>query len=124
MITEVTESELREEMQRDGVLWLSIYSPTCGPCRALAPTVERLAERYADRMTVVKLNASAFPAVHNRFGLYGVPTLILFKDGIEVARIVGARPESAIVEVIEPYLPAEGSIKTEHREPKLQRRAG
>ena len=68
----------------------------CQPCRALAPTIEAVAEKYAATATVVKLNVDDNPSVSQRFGIKGIPTLILFKNGREVDRMVGVQPKAEI----------------------------
>lgn len=71
---------------------LDLWAPWCGPCKALAPVLDRLAEDYAGRMTVVKFNVDTSPVIRERFGIRGIPTLLVFKGGVEVARSVGASP--------------------------------
>lgn len=72
---------------------VDFWSPTCGPCRAIAPQVEKLAQRHAGRLKVVKANTAQNPALRERFSLMGVPTLIMFVGGEEVDRVVGGYPQ-------------------------------
>lgn len=69
---------------------LDLWAPWCPPCRLIAPTVERSAERFAGRLKVAKLNVDESPATSQRFGVQGIPTLLILRDGREVARQVGA----------------------------------
>jgi thioredoxin 2 len=70
------------------------YSPTCGPCLAMHPIVERLAKRRAGELMVVRLNVDRLPQVGARFGIQGVPTFIVFNKGAERGRVSGAMPET------------------------------
>ncbi len=94
--SEVTKSELP--------VVVDFWAPWCGPCRALAPVIERLATRFAGRMKVCKLNTDESPETPGRFNIHGIPTLIVFKNGVEVDRIVGLMPEPALVSKLEAHL--------------------
>ena len=71
---------------------VDVWAPWCGPCRAVAPVVERLARDRAGRLKVVKVNADQAPGVSARLGIRSIPTLVLFTGGRELARTVGAPP--------------------------------
>ena len=73
---------------------VDFYSPTCGPCHAMHPVVERLAKRKAGDLMVVRLNVDRLPEVGARFGIQGVPTFIVFSRGAERGRVSGAMPET------------------------------
>jgi thioredoxin 1 len=66
------------------------WAPWCGPCRMMAPIFEELSTEYHDQMEFAKMNTDDNPSVPGRLGIQGIPTLIFFKDGREVNRIVGA----------------------------------
>jgi thioredoxin 1 len=68
---------------------VDFWAPWCGPCRMLAPVVEKLAQNYAGRVKFVKLNTDENPEIAGRYGITGIPCLILFKGGQEVDRFVG-----------------------------------
>lgn len=70
---------------------LDLWAPWCAPCRAVAPVLESLAPEYAGALTIAKLNVEEYPEVQKRLGVRGIPTLILFRDGKEVARLLGAK---------------------------------
>lgn len=80
---------------------LDLWAPWCGPCLALAPVVEQLAVDMAGRVRVAKLNIDENPATAQRFNVRSIPTLLIFKAGREVDRIVGGRPQSEIVQRLE-----------------------
>ena len=83
---------------------VDFWAAWCGPCRMIAPTVEELAEEYDGRLLVAKMDVDANPSTPGRLGIRGIPTLILFKNGEEVERLVGVRPKAALVEAIESHL--------------------
>lgn len=75
---------------------LDCWAAWCGPCRAIAPVIEELARDYAGRVVVGKLDVDANPVTAGRFGIRSIPTLLLFRGGQIVDRIVGALPRAAI----------------------------
>jgi thioredoxin len=85
---------------------VDFWAAWCAPCRMLAPTVEAVAEKYAGSAHVMKLNVDDNPSVSQRFGIKGIPTLILFKNGKEEERVVGATSESAISRMMDKHISA------------------
>jgi len=75
---------------------VDLWAPWCGPCRAVAPVLERLATDSAGSLRVVKVNVDQSPDVSARLGVQGIPTMVLFADGAEISRQVGALPADAI----------------------------
>jgi thioredoxin 1 len=80
---------------------VDFYSTTCGPCRMLAPTIKKLAEEYDGRAVVLKVNVDRLPQLAGRYGIQGVPSVLFFKDGKEVGRLVGLRPQGSYGEVLD-----------------------
>lgn len=72
---------------------VDFYATWCGPCKAIAPSLEQLSTEYAAKLKIVKLDIDQAPGVMEKFGVEGVPTLIIFKGGQEVERQVGAAPK-------------------------------
>lgn len=85
---------------------VDLWAPWCGPCRTVSPMVERLAATYAGRLKVVKVNVDEAPAISMRFGVQGIPTLVVLRDGQVVDRQTGAPPESALRTWVEQSLHA------------------
>jgi thioredoxin 2 len=80
---------------------LDVWAPWCVPCRGMEPVIEELARSLAGRVRVAKLNVDRAPETASRLRIQGVPTLIVFRHGHEVARMVGARPKAEILRALE-----------------------
>jgi thioredoxin len=80
---------------------VDFWAPWCGPCRMVAPVVEQLAGEYAGRLRTVKVNVDDSPAVAGRYGIQSIPTLVLFRQGKEVRRLIGVRPKAELEKVIQ-----------------------
>ena len=104
-VTEVSDSSFETDvLGSDQPVLVDFWAAWCAPCRMLAPTVEAVAEKYAGNARVVKLNVDDNPSVSQRYGIKGIPTLILFRDGKEVERVVGATSKESITRMIEKYV--------------------
>ena len=75
---------------------VDFWAPWCAPCRMVAPEVAQVAARQAGRWLVVKVNTEALPELGERFGIRSIPTMAVFRGGVEVARTAGARPAADI----------------------------
>ncbi|HSP62961.1 MAG TPA: thioredoxin [Pyrinomonadaceae bacterium] len=93
-------------LKSDRPVLVDFWAVWCQPCRALAPTIEAVAEKYASNARVVKLNVDDNPSVSQRYGIKGIPTLILFKNGKEEERVVGATSEQAISRMLDKHVGA------------------
>lgn len=79
---------------------VDFWAEWCGPCRALAPTIDELAAQYEGKIKVFKINVDENPGVPGKYRIRGIPTLLFFKDGQLVDQLVGAQPKGVIAEVI------------------------
>ena len=87
---------------------VDVWAPWCGPCRAVTPVVEQLARDRAGALKVVKVNADGAPGVSGRLSVRGIPTLLLFADGQERARVVGAQPAAVLTRWVDDHLAGSG----------------
>ncbi|MFI5047879.1 MAG: thioredoxin [Acidimicrobiia bacterium] len=83
---------------------VDLWAPWCGPCRMISPALEDVATRLRGRMKLVKVNVDDHPGVSARFGVQGIPTLLVFRDGALVDRSVGARGADELFGWIEPLV--------------------
>ena len=95
-----------DRLVRDSSLPLMVdfYSPSCGPCRMLAPVIDHIARNFAGRILVAKLDTSRHQMTAGKFNIRGVPTLLFFKQGRVVDQIVGAAPQAQIEQSIRALL--------------------
>jgi thioredoxin len=92
MITNITENNYKQEVEAHaGRVLIDFYTPTCPPCRAFAPTLEQIATEQADKLKVVKVDASVESELAAEFNIRAVPTFVLLDNGAKKAQITGAR---------------------------------
>jgi thioredoxin 1 len=104
-VSKVTDQNFESEVMRSEKPVLLDFTATwCGPCKALAPIVEDVAKEYEGKLKVGKLDIDDSPGVASRFGIRGVPTVIVFKNGKEVARQVGLVPKPRLVALFQDHL--------------------
>lgn len=85
---------------------VDFWAEWCGPCRMIAAVLEKLADEYAESLKIAKLDVDHNPQVSMKFGVQSIPTMILFKDGHEVERIIGYVPKERLLSKIKPFLGA------------------
>ncbi len=104
----ITDSSFESDViQSDKPVLIDFWADWCGPCRMIAPHVEAIAEEYHETLKVGKVDVDDNPAIPGRYGIVGIPTLMLFKGGEVVERITGALPKDRIVAQILPHLDPE-----------------
>lgn len=101
-IQEVTDQSFDEDvLQSDKPVLVDYWAEWCGPCKAIAPVLEEIARDYSDRLRVAKLNIDDNPDTPPRYGIRGIPTLMLFKNGNVEATKVGAVSKSQLTAFID-----------------------
>ena len=93
----LTAKEIEQDnLKKLGTVLVDFWAAWCGPCRMLAPSVDKLAEDYEGRLTVGKLNIDDEADAAVALGIMSIPTLIIFKDGVEADRLIGAVPPAQL----------------------------
>ncbi|TAN61958.1 MAG: thioredoxin TrxA [Magnetospirillum sp.] len=101
----VTDSSFEADvLKAAGPVLVDFWAEWCGPCRQIAPALEELAKDMAAKITVAKINIDENPATPGKYGVRGIPTLMIFKDGQVAATKIGALPKSKLFEWVESSL--------------------
>ena len=94
----------KEVIQSPGVVMVDFWAVWCGPCQMVAPIVDEIATEYAGKLKVLKLNTDENPEVAGRYQVMSIPTILFFKNGQVVEKLVGARPKRQFKEMIDQLL--------------------
>ncbi|GAA0548668.1 MULTISPECIES: thioredoxin [Actinomadura] len=101
----VTDATFADEvLGSDTPVLVDFWADWCGPCRMVAPVLDQIAAEQDGKLKIAKLDYDANPETPNKYGVMGLPTLLLYKNGEVVEQIVGAKPKRALLKVIEPHL--------------------
>ena len=104
-VVHVTDASFEKDVLQSSIpVVLDFWAEWCGPCRAIAPILEELGKEYDGKVKIAKIDVDENPTVSARFGIRGIPTLIVFKAGKEVQRQIGASPKPAYRKMIEGIL--------------------
>lgn len=94
---EVTEASFESEVLTSSKpIMVDFWAEWCGPCRAVSPILDKIAEENAEKLDIVKLNVDDYPAIAERYGITSIPAMYVFKDGEVVKRVIGAKPKPAL----------------------------
>ena len=93
-----------EVLQSDQPVLVDFWAVWCGPCRQMAPIIDSLADKYAGKVKVGKLDVDHNPAAPQRYNVRGIPTMLLFKKGHPVEQIVGSVPESRLADTLDNHV--------------------
>jgi thioredoxin 2 len=95
-LVDATAADFAEVAQAPVLVLVDLWAPWCGPCRTVGPIIEQTAKDLAGQLKVVKVNVDAAPGISQKYGVQGIPTMLLLRDGAEVSRQVGALPGPAL----------------------------
>ncbi|MEK9160040.1 MAG: thioredoxin [Patescibacteria group bacterium] len=105
MATVVTDQNFADEVLKSKLpVLVDFYAEWCGPCKMIAPLVEELAKEMGEKALIVKLDVDASMDTAQTYGVMSIPTLIFFKDGKEVDRMVGAMPKDTMEETLKRFM--------------------
>ncbi len=105
MALEFTDSNFEEEvLKSDTPVLVDFWAEWCGPCRMIGPIVEELASEYDGKIKIGKMNVDNNPAIPMKYGIRSIPTLLVFKGGEAVDKVVGAVPKTSLVSKLEAQL--------------------
>ena len=107
LIGDVTDQDFEERvLGSERPVLVDFWAEWCVPCHMVSPVVEEIGRDKGDALQVAKLNIDENPDVTRKYGVMSIPTLMLFKDGREIARVVGARGKDALLKEIDPHVAA------------------
>jgi len=107
-IIELTDSNFDSMLAGEKLMLVDFWAPWCGPCRWVSPVLEEIAKENVGKLVLGKLNTDENPRTPSRFGIQGIPTIFISKNGNIVDRIVGAAPKEMLMARIGPYLASAG----------------
>lgn len=104
-VGEVTDVTFEEEVLKAKIpVLVDFWAPWCGPCRAVAPVVEEIANDYSGKLKVLKLNTDENPKTAQSYRISGIPSLMVFKNGQPVEQVVGAVPKTTLSSAVEKHI--------------------
>lgn len=104
MVTELTKANFGEIMKSDKPVLVDFWASWCGPCRMVSPIIDKIAEEYEGKITVGKVNVDDEGALAAEFAIVSIPTIIIFKNGKEVKKLVGVQSADDYADAIDEIL--------------------
>ncbi|WP_312113435.1 thioredoxin [Brevibacillus reuszeri] len=103
-VVDITDHSFADEVKSESVVVVDFWAPWCGPCKVLAPVLEEIDKEIGDKLKIVKLNVDENKDLLGRFNIQGIPTLIIFKEGEEVERLVGFQPKEPLMDTFKKHI--------------------
>lgn len=105
MVMEITQANFSKEVLESSLpVMIDMWAPWCGPCRMVAPVVEAISKEYEGKLKVGKINTDENMELASQYGITGIPSLLFFKSGQEVDRVVGALPKDRLTQKVKEVL--------------------
>ena len=108
-IIELTDANFDSTLRSQKLMLVDFWAPWCGPCRWVSPVLEQIAKENSGKLVLGKMDVDDNPKTSERFGIQGIPTIMIAKDGRIVDQVVGALPKEDLDAVIRPYLSGDGA---------------
>jgi len=103
-IVNVNDQSFTQEVEQGGTVLVDFWAPWCGPCKMIAPVLEQIDSEVGTQLKIAKVNVDENPESAGRFGIMSIPTLLVFKDGQPVDKIVGFQPKEALMATLGKHL--------------------
>ena len=103
-LTVLSDADFTATISGSKPVLVDFWAEWCGPCKLIAPVLEEISDEYGDKLTIAKLNIDENPQSPASYDVMSIPTMVVFQDGVEKKRIVGARPKAAMVSELSEFI--------------------